>query len=81
MFENLKEKWPWYWYKTIVSREHLQTNGITSSGWKMKPSAELELWLRERKPQYRFKQNEYTGAIWIEFKNKEIATLCRLTFG
>lgn len=44
------------------------------------PSQDLKLWLSDYPGQYKFGYDKSNGKRWVEFKDKNVAMMCRLTF-
>ncbi len=62
----------------------LATDAIKVEWWgneiNLVPSAELKLWLMDYSGQYKLSYDKTTGKRWVEFKDKNVAIMCRLAF-
>lgn len=68
------------WHKVTLASKHIQIITFREGhGYELHKSPELSVWLHENPCKYRLRCNQLTGARWIEFTDKSIAAICKLT--
>ena len=75
--------WPWKkkWYKVTLREDAINVRNY-SGDFEVYMSVALAEFIRDNDNcQHALHYDERTGDRWIEFKDKQMATICRLTLG